>query len=168
MTEVKVYTPHCEDSCLYKTESENAKKIFLAGTIDVGNSDNWQNAYIQNTKDIISSYNSFIDYDPVNVNEICIYNPRRDKYDEKDMDYQMSWEFKHLKKADIIYMNFLPDSQSPITLLELGLFASSGKLYVTCPKEYWRYDNVRFICKQFEIPFRHNEFEKFKPLSIFD
>ncbi len=68
------------------------------------------------------------------------------------MDYQVGWELGHLEKADFILMNFLPGSQSPITLLELGLFARSGKLHVVCPKEYYRYDNVRITCGRYSVP----------------
>jgi hypothetical protein len=49
-------------------------------------------------------------------------------------------------------MNFLPNSQSPITLLELGLKADSGKLMVICPDEFWRSGNVQIVCNKFNIP----------------
>ena len=48
--------------------------------------------------------------------------------------------------------NFLPGSQSPITLLELGLFAGSRKLRVICPASFYRYDNVRITCQRYAVP----------------
>ena len=48
--------------------------------------------------------------------------------------------------------NFLPGSQSPITLLELGLFAGSRKLRVICPVSFYRYDNVRITCQRYAVP----------------
>ena len=68
------------------------------------------------------------------------------------MDYQVNWELEHLEDADFILMNFLPDSKSPITLLELGLFAKSGKLYVVCTEGFYRYDNVRITCAKYGVP----------------
>jgi len=59
---------------------------------------------------------------------------------------------KHLESADWILMNFLPGSQSPITLLELGLHAKSGKLIVVCTPGYFRYDNVRITCLKYGVP----------------
>lgn len=44
------------------------------------------------------------------------------------------------------------DSKSPITLLELGLFAKSGKLYVVCTEGFYRYDNVRITCAKYGVP----------------
>lgn len=43
-------------------------------------------------------------------------------------------------------------SKSPITLLELGLFAKSGKLYVVCTEGFYRYDNVRITCAKYGVP----------------
>lgn len=53
-------------------------------------------------------------------------------------------------------MHFEPDTMSPITLLELGLYASSGKLIVSCPKGFWRRGNVEIVCEKYKIPFFEN------------
>lgn len=45
-----------------------------------------------------------------------------------------------------------PGSKSPITLLELGLFAKSGKLHVVCTEVFYRYDNVRITCAKYGVP----------------
>ena len=68
-----------------------------------------------------------------------LFNPRQGAWDPNkkgEMDYQVNWELEHLEDADYILMNILPDSKSPITLLELGLFARSGKLYVVCTEGF--------------------------------
>ena len=136
------------------TISENRliTKVFLAGTIDMGNSENWQEKFInklkeQSTKGLFAkSYH--------------IYNPRRTDWDASYAQtfenphffQQVTWELDAMEKADYIVMNFLPDSKSPITLLELGLFAESGKLFVICPDEFYRSGNVQIICNKFNIP----------------
>lgn len=145
-TEVDEWIKKIED-----TSSGNVIRIFLAGTIDCGNSEDWQSKYIENL------YNTHKDND----NIIIIYNPRRpsgkglNPDDKKEMDYQVNWELDKLEKSDIIIMNILGNSKSPISLLELGLFAKSGKLEVICPEEFYRYDNVRIVCERNGIPLRH-------------
>ena len=84
-----------------------------------------------------------------------LYNPRQAEWHperEGEMDYQVNWELEHLEKAHHILMVFLEGSQSPITLLELGLHARDGKLHVVCPEGYFRYDNVRITCQRYRVP----------------
>jgi hypothetical protein len=42
-------------------------------------------------------------------------------------------------------MYFDPNTKSPISLLELGLFAKSGKMIVCCPNGFWRKGNVDIV-----------------------
>ena len=104
-------------------------KIFLAGTIDMGNSRDWQ--------------------------EYLLFNPRQENWNggkDGEMDYQVRWELDHLEQADIIIMYIIGSSKSPITLLEMGLHARSGKLIVACEPDFYRYDNVRITCAYYGIP----------------
>lgn len=88
-----------------------------------------------------------------------ILNPRRDDWDsswvqEKENPQfreQVEWELKAMEEADIIIMYFDPNTKSPITLLELGLFASSEKLIVCCPKGFWRKGNVDMVCERYGV-----------------
>ena len=98
-----------------------------------------------------------------------VYNPRRDKGfddDKKELDYQIKWELNHLEASDMIIMNILGDSKSPITLLELGLFAKSGKLTVCCEPEFYRYDNVKVVCDRYSVPMFNSLAECFKTKHI--
>jgi hypothetical protein len=120
------------------------KSVFLAGTIDMGNSIDWQ----AKAADELSERVHFI------------FNPRRDDWDSnwfqekgnKEFNDQASWEMTALDAAQIIFMNFLEDSKSPISLLELGLYAHTGKLIVCCPKKFWRSGNVEIVCDRYNIP----------------
>ena len=120
----------------------NAKSVFLAGTIDNGDSLNWQD------KVIIELINLGI--------ECEVFNPHREHWNPKptkeDMEKQIKWEQNHLDSADIIAMVLLDDSKSPISLLEMGLYAKSKKLIVFCTPEFYRYDNVRLTCEKYKIP----------------
>lgn len=116
-------------------------RIFLAGTIDMGNSVDWQ----AQLKEYFSGKEG----------RYILYNPRRGSWNggaDGEMEYQVNWELEHLEKADIIIMNILGSSKSPITLLEMGLHARSGKLYVACEPSFYRYDNVRITCGYYGIP----------------
>lgn len=120
----------------------NSKSVFLAGTIDNGDSLNWQN------KTIIELMN-------LGINDIEIYNPRREHWNpnpsKEEMEYQIKWEQEYLDKADFIVMVLLDDSKSPISLLELGLYAKSNKLIVFCTPDFYRWDNVRLTCEKYNI-----------------
>jgi len=119
-----------------------AKSVFLAGTIDNGNSLNWQD------KTIIELIN-------LGVKDLEVYNPRREHWNpnpsKEDMEYQIKWEQNHLDKADVIAMVLLDDSKSPISLLEIGLYAKTGKLIVFCTPNFYRWDNVRLTCEKYHI-----------------
>jgi hypothetical protein len=125
--------------------------IFLAGSIDMGAAEDWQ------TKLIGTLENGMTD-------GIAILNPRRDDWDsswkqsihDPQFKEQVDWELTGMDSVDIIVMNFLGDSKSPITLLELGLMADSGKLIVCCPYEFYRRGNVEVICDRYDIPLFDN------------
>jgi hypothetical protein len=68
------------------------------------------------------------------------------------MDYQVNWELEHLEESDMIIMYILGSSKSPISLLEMGLHARSGKMYVICEEDFYRFDNVRITCSFYDIP----------------
>ena len=48
-------------------------------------------------------------------------------------------------------MYFSPETKSPITLLELGLFAEKN-IIVCCPSGFWRKGNVDIVCTRYGIP----------------
>lgn len=114
--------------------------IFLAGTIDMGNSADWQAA-------LVKTFSS-------NEGRYILYNPRRSSFTNtpEEMEYQVNWELDHLEKSDTIIMNILGSSKSPVTLLEMGLFMRSGKLLVACEPDYYRYSNVRITCAKYNVP----------------
>ena len=115
--------------------------VFLAGTIDNGHSEDWQQTVAAKLAGRDRHY--------------LLYNPRQEEWHperEGEMDYQVNWELEHMEKADHILMVFLDGSSSPITLLELGLHARSGKLLVVCTPGFYRYDNVRITCARYGIP----------------
>lgn len=118
--------------------------IFLAGSIEMGTAIDWQ-------KEFITNCNNHYKY---------IFNPRRDNWDSSwtqsihnpQFNEQVSWEMTALDIAEAIFMYLAPSTKSPISLLELGLYANSGKLIVCCPKDFWRRGNVEMVCNRYNIP----------------
>lgn len=116
-------------------------KVFLAGTIDMGNSRDWQMDLYNNFSQIGGKY--------------ILFNPRQENWDASrpgEMDYQVKWELDHLEEADMVIMYILGTSKSPISLLEMGLHARSGKMVVICERDFYRYDNVRITCDYYDVP----------------
>src|SRR5574343_117637 len=119
-------------------------KVFLAGTIEMGQSENWQEKICNALENI----------------DIVILNPRRDDFDatqeqSPDNPYfrtQVEWELTALENADVILMYFDPNSKSPISLLELGLFHRKP-MAVCCPDGFWRQGNIKIVCEWYDIPF---------------
>lgn len=118
--------------------------IFLAGSIEQDKAENWQQRLM----------------DELDGKGILIYNPRRKVWnpdlpqttDNEQFYEQVTWELQRLDMADIVPMYFQPGTKSPVTLLELGLYADTEKLIVCCPEGYWRKGNVDIICEKYDIP----------------
>ena len=112
-------------------------KVFLAGTIDNGDSANWQDQVIEK----LSS-------NPPKGMTLIVCNPRGSNWNatHKDQMIQIDWEQRALADTNHIFLVLLDGSKSPISLLELGLYAKSKKITVFCTKKFYRYDNVYDTC----------------------
>ncbi len=94
------------------------------------------------------------------ASDLVILNPRRDDWDgswrqradDPRFFEQVSWELDMLDAADIVVMYLAPGTASPVSLLELGLCARSGKLLTCCPPGFWRRGNVEIVCVRHRIP----------------
>lgn len=67
---------------------------------------------------------------------------------------QVDWEMDHAKLADVVVIYFVPSTQAPISLLELGMYATmygGEKVVVCCPMGFWKRGNVRLVCRRFGV-----------------
>src|SRR5262245_21353171 len=118
--------------------------VFLAGSIEMGRASPWQAQVETSLRDL----------------DVVVLNPRRDDWDsswhqsiqDERFREQVEWELAAQEKADLIAMYFAPDTQAPITLLELGLAAPTGRVVVCCPEGYWRKGNVDVVCARYRVP----------------
>lgn len=121
------------------------KSIFLAGTIEMGKAENWQERITAALRHV----------------EVLILNPRRTHWnaaweqsiDNPDFRQQVEWELDAIEYADMVFMYFVPETRSPISLLELGVNAAKNpkKMVVCCPEGFWRKGNVDIVCKRFGV-----------------
>lgn len=126
-------------------ENFGQPSIFLAGSIDNGAAEDWQKTFIAACRD----------------EAITLLTPRRESWSaapvlsaaDATFREQVEWELDALERADVIAMYFSPGSKAPISLLEFGLWARSGKLVVACPENYWRRGNVEIVCARYRVPF---------------
>lgn len=142
--------------------------VFLGGTIDNGDSIDWQTEVIEMLK--ANDPDGYISYD--DDIELDVFNPRRDDWNPKatadDKIEQINWELDHLEESDMIIINILPDSQSPISLMEIGLFKDHKSIIVFCETDYYRYENVETVCDRFSIPLYNTNDSEFIAQKIID
>lgn len=117
--------------------------VFLAGSIEMGGAEDWQQSFCEALSDL----------------EVVALNPRRKSWDsswrqaidEPQFREQVEWELEGQERARVIALYFAPSTRSPISLLELGLFARTGKLVVCCPEGFWRKGNVDVVCARYGV-----------------
>jgi hypothetical protein len=118
-------------------------RIFLAGTIDMGESRDWQTMVVD----------ALADYD------VVLTNPRRSDWDssweqskdDKNFREQVEWEQDNLASSDFRIFNFEETSKSPITFEELGAHINEPGA-VGCPQGFYRKGNVDIVCERAGMP----------------
>lgn len=132
---------------LIRFKGPRAKKasVFLAGTIDMGDSLDWQALMIEKIGDKAE----------------IIYNPRREEWDASweqsitavPFNSQAHWELGMIERSDIVLVHFLPGSKSPVTMAEFGLVCGlkPGSTIVCCPDGFWRKGNIEIMCERYGI-----------------
>ena len=100
-------------------------KVFLAGGIS--NCEDWQAEIVKSLKD----------------EDVILFNPRRPNFnmdDPEESRFQIEWEYRHLREADIVAFWFPSTSICPITLMEFGRVAAGHQtLLVGADPEYPRH-----------------------------
>jgi hypothetical protein len=123
---------------------EGEPAIFAAGSIDMGGAVDWQQQLA----------------DRLVPQPGVLLNPRRMRWEAGEaadasnavFREQVAWELDAMEAASLIAFYFAPASQAPVTLLELGLAARTGKAVVCCREGYWRRGNVVAVCERYGVP----------------
>jgi hypothetical protein len=119
------------------------QSVFLAGSIDLGVARDWQAEFESELSDC----------------DVVILNPRREEWDDswpqtpefEPFREQVNWELQGQEMATVIPMFFAPGTKSPVTMLELGLFAQTGKVIACAPDGFWRKGNVDIVCQRYGV-----------------
>jgi hypothetical protein len=118
--------------------------VILYGSIEQNVAVDWQTSLASSLSDL----------------PVTILNPRRDDWDStwvEDISFpkfkeQVEWEMDYAKIADVIVFYFAPGTLTPVTLLELGMYAGTGKAVVCCPPGFYKRGNVQIVCLRYSIP----------------
>jgi len=124
---------------------QNRFSVFLAGSIEMGKAEKWQDKVVKLLEE----------------DDVIVLNPRRDDWDssweqtdgDNEFTKQVEWELLAQTYCDLIIMYFDPNTTSPITLLELGLFGATHpqSIVVCCPEGFYRKGNVDVTCRWYGI-----------------
>ncbi|KAF2131098.1 hypothetical protein P153DRAFT_313432 [Dothidotthia symphoricarpi CBS 119687] len=117
--------------------------VILYGTIESGSTKDWRASLTASLSDL----------------PVAIINPSRDDWDSswiEDISFpkfkeQVEWEMEHAQVADVIVVYFAPGTCTPIALLELGMYAGTGKVIVCCPKGFYKRGNVEIVCQRYSV-----------------
>ncbi|KAI5861461.1 hypothetical protein GGS23DRAFT_598613 [Durotheca rogersii] len=116
------------------------KSVFLAGTTTRTDDRDWREVLAESLADL----------------PLTIINPYRADWDKSWREdaacapfrEQVEWELEMQEKADIVVFHFHPATEAPISLLELGLCARTGKAIVVAPEGYTKRGNVQIVCQK--------------------
>ena len=141
---IEIQAPHRVDG-----HYNSLPKIFLGGSIEMNTAEKWQEKFVQDMAN----------------EDVVLFNPRRDDWDssivQRESDHrfaeQVNWELDSLGESDIVIFYFDPNTKSPITLMELGIFSTmpgtmGPEVIVCCPDGFWRKGNVEILCSRNGIP----------------
>ncbi|KUI55184.1 hypothetical protein VP1G_02561 [Cytospora mali] len=146
---IQVINPNDNDQTpWYPTTS-----VFLAGPTEF----DWRTTFLATLRGPHSagepSFPNTTIYDP--------FQPKWDKTWKEDLSdqrfkTQVEWELEKQDKATIVAVFFDERSKAPVSLLELGLCARSGKAVVGCDRGYWKRGNVQAVCQRYGLPMANN------------
>jgi len=139
------FTVYVPTTPVTQPKYENPASIFLAGSIEMGKAIQWQEHLTKELRDF----------------EVTVCNPRRGQWSmnlnpgatDDLFNHQVEWELAALEAVDVIVFFFDKNTLSPVTMLELGLWAQSGKVVVCCHKDFWKSGNIHHVCKKYNVPY---------------
>lgn len=112
--------------------SASGPSIFLAGSINRGEADDWQ-AQVST-----AATATWIETD------LTLYNPRRSTWADASENEQMAWTLPLLKTVDYVIMHLTGSGASPISTLELGMFIDDPRLYLSVDDSYDRKETILY------------------------
>lgn len=138
--------------------TNDSVKIYLGGTMDFsGNPEtDWQQAFIDGLarltdpiKGLLLIKNlNFIIFNP----KMPMNSPMAPTLDNPEFVNIINWRLQMQNLSDIVFVNIMKNSTSPIPILEFGSMLSSGKLIVRASEMNQSYSHIRIYCEKFQVP----------------
>jgi hypothetical protein len=114
--------------------------VFLAGST--------KGTWRQDIKAALSRYAVTI-LDPYREDWEVVFKHEERRY--PPFRHQVDWELDMQERASVVVVYFHPDTQAPVSLLELGLSVGRRKTVVVCPAGYWKRGNVQVVCDRYGV-----------------
>lgn len=154
LPQIQVITPN--------SPSQNplhATTIFLAGPTDVP----WRADFLARLRQHLSEKipPNASDTTAATPRGLTIYDPfqpdwdatwREDYAGDPRFRAQVDWELDRQDAAAAVAVFFDARSRAPVSLLELGLCARSGRALVACQHAFWKRGNVQAVCERYGVP----------------
>lgn len=112
-------------------------RVFLAGAIDMGEAENWQNAVIQT----LASYDD----------DLVLINPRRDQFTPDTLDEQVEWELEALELVECIAMWLPNTSKAPVSFWEAGYNWRSPRFIIGAGPQFYRRRNLEIAGERYDV-----------------
>lgn len=130
----------------------HATTLFLAGPTDVP----WREEFTPLLEKVLRD-------NPVTraISGITIFDPFQPAWDstwKEDYDAdprfraQTDWELDHQEAATLVVVYFDERAKCPVTLVEFGLCARSGRAVVGCQAGFWKRGSVQAVCARLGVP----------------
>jgi len=137
--------------------TNDSVKVYLAGTMDFGAAENdWQNIWVDGLSKLSDPIKGLLLIK--NVNWI-VFNPKvppqqnlAPTLDNQEFVQTMQWRMTMMDMADVVFLNIMNKSTSPIPILEFGSLLTSGKLIVRCGEQHQIYSQIRLYCEKYNVP----------------
>lgn len=146
--QIQLITPNTAD----QTPQHPTISVFLSGATKT----NWRETFLTILASKLPSttqphppYPSITVYDP--TQPLWAADWREDLADGR-FGTQVAWELDRLDAAAVVAVFFERASESPVSLLEFGLCAHSGRAVVGCGRGYWKRGNVEAVCLRYGVP----------------
>ena len=137
--------------------TNDAIKLYLGGTMDFGSSENdWQTKFQEGLMKLTDPLKGLL---MIRGASWIIFNPHvpptmnlAPTLDNPEFVNVMQWRMTMMDIADVVFLNIMNKSVSPIPVLEFGSLLTSGKLVVRCGELNQIYPQIRLYCEKYNVP----------------
>ncbi len=137
--------------------SGDSVKVYLGGTMDFSSANNdWQQLWIDGLVKLSDPIKGLLLIKNVNWvifnPHVLPQNPLAPNLDNPEFVQTMQWRMQMMDQADMVFLNIMNKSVSPVPILEFGSLLTSGKLIVRCGEQHQIYSQIRLYCEKYQVP----------------